>query len=209
MLLYRLISLLLGGSGVCLAGIASVEDIQGYGYPVVKDKLKTNDVASDQSDAFSVYKNLMDVKEVIGERKPKDDSEGLRMVKAAIKTVLETALHSFLNGFLPAMDRVRRSADDEKRSYLDGVVYMIGALLGKQKCSHMIACRTGKMVQTKMPGAQLAVMMAEPMIPNSMLDWFGVVKKSVIDRSDNCDIEYDCSLQEDNYIPNSLPVRPK
>ena len=30
---YRLISLLLGGSGVCLAGIASVEDIQGYGYP--------------------------------------------------------------------------------------------------------------------------------------------------------------------------------
>ena len=60
-----------------------------------------------------------------------------------------------------------------------------------------------------MPGAQLAVMMAEPMIPNSMLDWFGVVKKSVIDRSDNCDIEYDCSLQEDNYIPKSLPVRPK
>ena len=33
-----------------------------------------------------------------------------------------------------------------------------------------------------MPGAQLAVMMAEPMIPNSMLDWFAVVKKSVIDR---------------------------
>ena len=48
------------------------------------------------------------------------------------------------------MDRVRRSADDEKRSYLDGVVYMIGALLGKQKCSHMIACRTGKMVQVRL-----------------------------------------------------------
>ena len=29
----------------------------------------------------------MDVKEVIGERKPKDDSEGLRMVKAAIKVI--------------------------------------------------------------------------------------------------------------------------
>ena len=47
------------------------------------------------------------------------------------------------------MDRVRRGADDERRSYLDGVVYMIGALLGKQKCSHMIACRTGKMVQVR------------------------------------------------------------
>ena len=33
-----------------------------------------------------------------------------------------------------------------------------------------------------MPGAQLAVMMAESMLPESMLDWFGVVKKSVIER---------------------------
>ena len=31
----------------------------------------------------------MDVKEVIGERKPKDDSEGLRMVKAAIKVIFQ------------------------------------------------------------------------------------------------------------------------
>ena len=35
------------------------------------------------------FRNLMDVKEVIGERKPKDDSEGLRMVKAAIKVFVD------------------------------------------------------------------------------------------------------------------------
>lgn len=33
-----------------------------------------------------------------------------------------------------------------------------------------------------MPGAQLAVMMAESMVPKSMLDWFGVIKQSVIER---------------------------
>jgi hypothetical protein len=205
MLVYRLISLVLGGSRICMAGIAAVDDLPTHTHPVLKDTVNsdTNIIQLDQNDPFSVYKSLMDVREAITDRKPKDDSEGLRMVKSAIKTVLETALHSFLNGFLPTMDRVRRDAENERRSYLDGVVYMIGALLGKQKCSHMIACRTGKMVQTKMPGAQLAVMMAEPMVPYSMLDWFGVVKKAVIDRSDNCEIEYDCSLQEDNYIPAS------
>ena len=36
----------------------------------------------------------MDVKEVIGERKPKDDSEGLRMVKAAIKVIFSHLFRS-------------------------------------------------------------------------------------------------------------------
>ncbi len=33
-----------------------------------------------------------------------------------------------------------------------------------------------------MPGAQLAIMMAESMLPDAILDWYGVVKKSVMER---------------------------
>ena len=36
--------------------------------------------------------------------------------------------------------------------------------------------------QTRIPGAQLAVMMLETFVPPSMLSWFGIVKNSVMDR---------------------------
>ena len=36
--------------------------------------------------------------------------------------------------------------------------------------------------QNQIPGAQLAVMMAESMVPTSMLNWYNVFKASVIDR---------------------------
>jgi hypothetical protein len=49
--------------------------------------------------------------------------------------------------FLPKVERVRRDADPEKKTYLNGVVYVMGSLLGKQSCSNMIACRTGKFIQ--------------------------------------------------------------
>ncbi len=40
------------------------------------------------------------------------------------------------------------------------------------------------MLQTRIPGAQLAVMMLETFVPPSMLSWFGIVKNSVMDRQD-------------------------
>jgi len=156
----------------------------------------TNEVKKMEDDSYSMYRKLMDMRESLN-KQTKEDSDGLKMVKTAIKTILETTIHSFINGFLPTVERVRRDAPDDERSYLDGAVYLAGALLGKQRCSQMIACRTGKFVQNKMPGAQLAVMMAESMVPKSMLDWFGVIKQSVIERQDNCEADYHCTLSDE------------
>jgi len=150
-----------------------------------------------KEDSYSMYRKLMNMRRDLTQKQAKEDSEGLKMVKSAIKVILETTIHSFINGFLPTVERVRRDAGEEERTYLDGAVYLAGALLGKHRCSQMIACRAGKFVQNRMPGAQLAVMMAESMVPNAMLDWFGVVKTAVIDRSDNCEADYRCSLSED------------
>ena len=57
--------------------------------------------------------------------------------------------------------------------------------------------RTGKYVGRKVPGASLAVMMIEGIVPKSLSSWFGVVKTAVIDRNDNCDEDYACSLVEE------------
>jgi len=125
------------------------------------------------------------------------DSEGMVMIKDGIRIILEAILHGIMDGFLPTVERVRREADGDKRTYLDMVSSVGGALMGRQKCSEVLACRTGKWFQGRLPAAQLAVMMVESVVPGPFLEWFGVVKKSVIDRSDNCDLDYECSLQDD------------
>ena len=61
-----------------------------------------------------------------------------------------------------------------------------------------ITFRTGKFVGQRVPGASLAVMMIEGIVPKSLINWFGVVKTAVIDRSDNCDEEYECLLVDEN-----------
>lgn len=169
--------------------------IANPGTPNEGPNVETNTV--EKEDSYTMYRKLMDMRESLVTKQDKEDSDGLKMVKSAIKVILETTIHSFINGFLPTVERVRRDAPEEERSYLDGAVYLAGALLGKQECSQIIACRTGKFVKDKMPGAQLAVMMAESMLPESLLDWYGVVKKSVIERQDNCEADYFCTLSDD------------
>eukprot|EP00092_Neocalanus_flemingeri_P023025 GFUD01024959.1.p1 GENE.GFUD01024959.1~~GFUD01024959.1.p1 ORF type:complete len:129 (-),score=35.04 GFUD01024959.1:174-560(-) len=86
----------------------------------------------------------------------------------------------------------------DTRTYLDIIMNTIGALLGRQECSEIIACRTGKFVGHKVPGASLGVMMIEGIVPKSLSSWFGVVKTAVIDRSDqDCDEDYKCRLVDD------------
>ena len=41
------------------------------------------------------------------------------------------------------------------------------------------------------------MMILENLIPHSIRSWFNVVKKAVMDRSDNCDMEYLCTLVDD------------
>jgi len=214
MLLVRVIGLL-GCSSLCYGGIAAVEatiddpvKLEGTPDNSVRGGAKDvpeasgNEALPDDNDTYSMYKQLMNMREEMAERQEKKiESEALVMVKTAMQVIMETAIHSFINGFLPTVDRVRREANEEKKGYLDGVVYIVGALIGKKDCSNMIACRAGKMVQERMPGAQLAVMMAESMVPKTMLSFFGVVKRAVIDRSDACETEYNCVLTEEREYP--------
>ena len=55
----------------------------------------------------------------------------------------------------------------------------------------------------KVPGASLAVMMIEGIVPKSFMSWFRVVKTTVIDRSDKCDENFACSLVDEDYKDTS------
>lgn len=154
----------------------------------------------------SIFRRLVDAKNKLGDGillqatdiiQAALDSEGMVMIKEGIRIIIEAILHGIMDGFLPTVERVRREADGDKRTYLDMISSVGGALMGRQKCSEILACRTGKWFQGRLPAAQLAVMMVESVVPRPFLQWFGVVKKSVIDRSDNCDLDYECSLQDD------------
>ena len=39
------------------------------------------------------------------------------------------------------MDRQRREATEDDRSYLDIVVGAVGALMGRKECSEIVSCR--------------------------------------------------------------------
>ena len=71
------------------------------------------------------------------EREPKV----VKIVKQALQSLLEAAFKGFMDEFLPHVDRQRREATEDDRSYLDIVVGAVGALMGKQECLEMAACR--------------------------------------------------------------------
>jgi len=194
---FLVLSLIVSGSGFLSAGIATVEDVktQKDFEEELSHHLETNE-ATQPSDSYSMYRKLMDIRNEML-KDGKEETEGLKVVKSALKVVFETAFHSFIKGFLPTVERVRRESTEEKKTYLDGATYIVGAIMGKKKCSNMIACKCGKFVQARMPGAQLAVMMAESMVPRALHEFFAVLKDSVIDRTDNCEDEFECNLTDE------------
>ena len=115
------------------------------------------------------------------------------------KVVWSAAMKGLLDGFLPTIERVRRdtSHDWERSFLLDWVLDMCGAIIGRQKCSQKVACRTGKVMQDKLPGAMMMVVKVESFIPPAALDWFGVVRQSVIDRRDTCVEDYVCDFSQE------------
>ena len=127
------------------------------------------------------------------------ESEGLRLVLEALKVIWEAVFKGLLEGFLPTVERVKREIEDDwERSFLlDWVIDMCGAMIGRQRCSQKVACRTGKLMQAKLPGAQMMVVMAESFVPPVALEWFGVMRNSVIDRKDSCIEEFQCNFSED------------
>merc|ERR1719431_139361 len=145
-----------------------------------------------------MFKQLMNVREDMESGDKKQEPRVVTKLKNAFQSLLEVAFRGFLEGFLPHVQRQKREAeDDDARSYLDIAIGVMGALMGRQGCSEKIACRTGKFVGQRVPGASIAVMMIEGIVPKSLMNWFGVVKTAVIDRSDNCDEEYECLLVDE------------
>ena len=127
------------------------------------------------------------------------DSEGLRLVMEALRVVGKAAWSGMYHGFFPHLERVRRDTaqDWENNFLLDWLLDMLGAILGRQKCSQKVACRTGKVMQDKLPGAQMMVVMAEAFVPPAALHWFGIVRQSVIDTRDSCLSDYLCDFTQE------------
>jgi len=133
----------------------------------------------------------------------------LRNIRSSLAVLFETAVNEFFGSFLPALSRVRREARDEGKSggyqeadYLDTIVTGMGALMDRQSCRLRVTCNAGKVIQNNVPGAQVAVMLLESLMPHEWLPWYGTVKTSVIDRSDNCAQQYTCELLPEEPKPN-------
>ena len=183
-----------------------------HGGPSVReDLLHPTDSDKQSHYRFMMAKNTEDVEEEVEVETKKDDtikissqieipdSEGLRLAMEALKVIGKATWKGLFHGLFPTLERTRRDAshDWERNFLLDWLLDMLGAILGRQKCSQKVACRTGKVLQDKLPGAQMMVVMAEAMIPPAALHWFGIVRQSVIERRDSCRDEYLCDFSQD------------
>ena len=81
-------------------------------------------------------------------------------------------MNEFFGSFLPALSRVRREAridggasGNQEADYLDHIVTGMGALMDRQSCRLRVTCNAGKVIQNNIPGAQVAVMLLESLVP--------------------------------------------
>ena len=65
----------------------------------------------------------------------------LQTASDVFNVVVEVALMGLLEGFLPHVERQRREATDFKKNYIDIIFNFLGALVGRQQCSEILACR--------------------------------------------------------------------
>jgi len=142
-------------------------------------------------DSYAMFRHLMEAKATL--TKPLDHWTVTKL-KVALKTLVETVVQGFFGGFVPEVQRRRRAVGDEERSYLDTIFTAIGALLGFQNCSEVVACRAGRMAAEKLPGAALAITMLETFVPRGLKSWFGVVRHGVMGREEECLHSYRCSM---------------
>ena len=135
---FRISSLVLFLTSFYVTSAASTER-EAVSEKKTSDPSYTNKLAP--SDSYSMFKHLMEVKEDNAGEKAEQEPKAVKTVKQALQSLLEAALKGFVDGFLPHVDRQRREATDDRRSYLDIAIGAIGALLGRQECSEIIACR--------------------------------------------------------------------
>ena len=105
-------------------------------------KLQNNDIHAVGADSYSLYKQLMEVKQQLtSTNNTNKEPAAVSTLKSALSLLYDSLLDGVFKGFFPHVERQRREASDEKRVYLDIAVTTIGAVMGKQNCSKMIACR--------------------------------------------------------------------
>ena len=144
----RLISIIKGGK----KGTSSNE-LRGSGTTL-------NEVRASE-DSYSVYQAMM--MNVLGSHEPGEDKSDdvtkpptvrmemstetsstpkvIQTMKDAFSVLLEVAVKGIFEGLMPHVERQRREAVDERRTYIDLVINFLGALLGRQQCSQILACR--------------------------------------------------------------------
>ena len=125
----------------------------------------TNEVRETE-DSYSVYKSMM--MNVFGGNEKSEDTEDeaedvppvttqppdilekstemstpkvIQTVQEAFSVLFEVTVLGLYEGLVPHVERQRREASEEKKTYIDLVINFIGALLGRQQCSQILACR--------------------------------------------------------------------
>ena len=66
-------------------------------------------------------------------------------------------------------------------------------------CRRMLVCRAGRLLQTRLPGSQMLVVLLEGFVPTTARQFYSVLKKRVMEfpgasNIDSCVLEFDCSL---------------
>ena len=130
----------------------------------------TNEVRASE-DSYSVYKAMM--MNVFGSNEKSEDKEAkdvpettpqppdslekstemstpkvIKTVQEAFSVLFEVTVLGLYEGLVPHVERQRREASEEKRTYIDLVINFIGALLGRQQCSQILACRYAETILT-------------------------------------------------------------
>ena len=65
----------------------------------------------------------------------------------------------------------------------------------------MVVCRAGRLLQTRLPGAQMLVVLLEGFVPTSASKFYTVLKQRVMEfpgasNIDSCVLEFNCSLDD-------------
>ena len=159
--------------------------------------IETNSVGP--ADTYDLFKQMMEMKEHLLYNSPsadKPEPKILTKLKNALSLLYDAIVDGLLYGFIPNFEKQRREAREGEKSYIEVLVFIIGALMGKQSCTNMMACRlpsllsqstvakslcfrTGKYVGYNVPNAGLLIIMLENVIPTYISNFLGIVKTSV------------------------------
>ena len=126
------------------------------------DFLSTNDIPeSRQQQPLSTYSSQAEL--ILGKLREGPD---FKQISDAFSRMVDTAVSHFYEHFLPALSRARRETRDENEGfYMDAIITGFGAVIDSQECRTRVTCNAGKIIRSNMPGAQVAVLLVESIMP--------------------------------------------